>query len=170
LLARVQSENSNETILDFQTARNLRIEVETLVSLYGPSAYSQYLQKHGSRPDPETAAAIGRLIGGRVRADDGSMQPPLSAADRRLLKEIRARRKAAARRYEQLIQLQNAIAALAEINDDPATLIGDGSCVLNAPAVVAQLDPALSYLKRFAEHWNDRANSKDDNGLGSSHK
>jgi hypothetical protein len=81
--------------------------------------------------------------------------------DKTLLKEARARRKAFARRFEQTIQLQNAIVALAGIEDDPATLIGNGNCELNVAAVAAQLDRALNYLKRFAEYCHDQAQFKD---------
>ncbi len=141
---------------DFQTARDLRTEVEALESWYGPNAYSSYLRKHGRRPTPVEAATIGRLLGGRVKADDGSMQPPLNAADRNVLKGIKSRRKAFARRYEQIFRLKAAIAALAENKDDPADVIGDGSCLFDSPEIAAQLDAALCWLNRFAEHWHGR--------------
>lgn len=158
------------TILDIQEVRELRIEGRTIEATYGPNAYSDYLRRHGRRPDRETAAAIGRLLGGQVKASDDTMQPSLSGKDRKALNEIRTRRRMAARRYQQLINLQNAIALLAEIDDDPATLVGSGSCVLDTPAVVAQIDFALSYLKRFAEYWNGSAHPKDQNSTGFRYK
>ncbi len=60
---------------DLDQARELRVEIETLEAQYGPNAYSDYLRKHGRRPEPVTAATIGKVLGGRVKADDGSMQP-----------------------------------------------------------------------------------------------
>ena len=62
-------------VLDFEAVRDLRIEVETIEAVYGPNAYSDYLRKHGRRPEPATAATIGGFLGGRVKASDGSMQP-----------------------------------------------------------------------------------------------
>ena len=61
---------------DLRSVRDLRIEAEGLEAEYGPNPYSSFLRKNGCRPDPATAAGIGRSLGGRVRADDGSMQPP----------------------------------------------------------------------------------------------
>lgn len=61
--------------LSFGAAHELRIEIEWIEAVHGPNAYSDYLRKHGRRPDPVTAAIIGRLLGGRVKASDGSMQP-----------------------------------------------------------------------------------------------
>lgn len=157
-------------ITNLQNVRELKTEAASIEASHGVNPYSTYLRTHRKRPDPDQAAAIGRLLAGQVKASDGTMQPSLSAADRKALKEVRARRKAASRRYEQLISLQNAIAMLADIDDDPATLVGAGSCVLDGPAVVAKINSALSYLKQFAEYWNDRAHSQDQNGVGRSHK
>jgi hypothetical protein len=62
-------------VLDFEAARELRIEIQSIEAVHGPNAYSDYLRKHGRRPDPATAKTIGRVLGGRVKAADGSMQP-----------------------------------------------------------------------------------------------
>lgn len=144
------------TAVDLQAARTLWTEVEALEAWYGPNAYSSYLRKHGRRPSRDEAAGMGRLLGGRVQADDGSMQPPLNAADRNVLKGIKSRRKAYARRYDHIMRLKTAIAALAENEDDPANVIGDGSCVLDPSEIDAKLDSALCWLNRFAEHWHGR--------------
>ena len=69
---------SNGT-LSFNTAHELRIEIECIEAVHGPNIYSDYLRKHGGRPDPATAATIGALLGGRVKASDGSMQPKRKA-------------------------------------------------------------------------------------------
>lgn len=60
---------------DLSTARELRVAAEGIEATYGPNAYSDYLRKHGARPDPVTADGIGRAFGGRVRADDGKLYP-----------------------------------------------------------------------------------------------
>lgn len=143
-------------VFALSTARDLQTEIEAIEAWYGPNAYCSYLRKHGRRPKPEEAASIGRLLGGRVQADDGTMQPPLSDSDREVIRGIKSRREVFARRYDHIMRLRTAIAALAENEDDPADVIGDGSCVLNESEIDAQLDIALCWLKRFAEHWHGR--------------
>jgi hypothetical protein len=69
----VQSESAG--IVDFEATRELRFEAAAIEASYGPNVYSNYLRKHGKRPTRAEAITMGRLIGGRVRADDGSMQP-----------------------------------------------------------------------------------------------
>ncbi len=152
-------------VFALSTARDLRSEIEAIEAWYGPNAYCSYLRKHGRRPKPEEAASIGRLLGGRVEADDGSMQPPLNDSDRAVIRGIKSRREAFARRYDHIMRLRTAIAALAENEDDPAAVIGDGSCVLNELEIDAQLDIALCWLKRFAEHWHGR--TKETRASGS---
>lgn len=66
-------------ITNFEEVRELRVSAEAIEATYGPNAYSDYLRRHGRRPDPATAAGIGQYLGGRVKADDGSMQPPRKA-------------------------------------------------------------------------------------------
>src|ERR1700730_13973473 len=63
--------------------RSLRAEAEVINAWYGQNAYSDFLTKHGRRPDPKEATAIGRLIGARVKATDGRMYPAQSAAERK---------------------------------------------------------------------------------------
>jgi hypothetical protein len=138
------------------TADELRAEAEALEAWYGPNAYSNYLRKHGRRPDTEQAKTIGRLLGGRVRADDGSMQPPLSKADRDVIRNIKARRRTASRRYDHILRLRAAIAALSENEDDPAQVIGCGSVLFDESVISTQLDSALTWLNRFAEEWHGR--------------
>ena len=100
------------------------------------------------------------------------MQPPLTKADRKVLQGIRSRRKAASRRYDHILRLRDAIAALSENEDDPAEVRGTGSCLLDEPAISAQLDSALCWLSRFAKEWHCRgektgANSEKSAGRGS---
>ncbi len=65
----------SNVITDLQDVQELRVEAEGIEATYGANAYSDYLRRHGQRPDPISAAAIGRYLGGRVKANDGSMQP-----------------------------------------------------------------------------------------------
>ena len=136
-----------------EVLRALIAEADIIEAWYGENLYSSFIKKHGRRPNREQAATIGRLLGGQVEDDDGNMQPPLTgeAAHR-----IEACRKAASRRYDHILRLRQAIAALAENEDDPADVIGTGSCLLNKDAIAAQLDVALGWLSRFAEEWHRR--------------
>jgi hypothetical protein len=159
----------NDAAAQTSDRRLLRSEAEAIQAQYGKNVYSEYLLRHGRRPDREEAAAIGRLLGGRVRAADGSMQPPLTAADRQVLRGIKSRRKAASRRYEHILRLRDAIAALSENEDDPADVIGDGSCLLDNPEIGSQLDIALCWLNRFAAEWHCReksARTRDPKPIG----
>jgi len=138
-------------------ARRLLIsEATALEAQYGKNPYSDYLIAHHMRPGVAEAATIGKLMGGRVEADDGSLQPPLNEVDRIALRGIKSRRRAAARRYDQILRLRAAIAALAANQDDPADVIGGGSILLECPEIGLHLDTALSWLTRFAQEWHSR--------------
>jgi hypothetical protein len=132
----------------------LASEAQAFEAQYGKNPYSDYLLKYHRRPDAEEAAAIGRLIGGRVEAADGCVYPPLSKADRRVLGEIKARRKTAARRYNQILRLRSAIALLAQNEDDPADLIACGSILFDCPEIANQMELARGWLNRFAREWS----------------
>lgn len=75
------------------SASSLRLEADTLEAIYGPNAYSFYLRKFGGRPSPGRARTIGLLMGGRVKASDGRMYPPISEAQRDLRRKIREERR-----------------------------------------------------------------------------
>lgn len=64
------------TPTNIETVREFRVEAEGIEAIYGSNPYSAYLRTHGRRPSRAEAAYIGRSMGGRVRADDGTMQPP----------------------------------------------------------------------------------------------
>lgn len=138
-----------DVIPNLEAIRDLRTEAEVIEAWYGPNAYSQYIRQHYRRPDPETAADIGRLLGTRVEASDGSMQPPHNAADRAFLKSNKKRRKAYAQRRERLMRLKMALAALTEPVDNFEELARDA--LADAPEMAASVDSAICYLKRFAE-------------------
>lgn len=145
-----------QVVADAQITQELKAEADELEALYGPNPYSFFLRRNGRRPDREQAASIGLLVGGRVMADDGTKQPPLSDGDRELLKGIKARRRAASRRYDHIVRLRDALAALSENQDDPADIIGGGSCLLNEREISEQLDVAVCWLTRFAREWHGR--------------
>jgi hypothetical protein len=62
-------------IADLAQVRELMVEASGLEATYGRNPYVDYLVAHKRRPPPEVAALIGKIIGGRCRADDGKMYP-----------------------------------------------------------------------------------------------
>lgn len=54
---------------------DLAAEAMALDVWHGRTIYADFLREHNRRPDPAQAAAIGKIMGTRVRASDGSMQP-----------------------------------------------------------------------------------------------
>ena len=134
----------------------LNSEALVLEAEYGHNAYSDYLRKHHCRPSVDEAEVIGRLLGGRVRADDGTMQPALNDLDRAAIASIKQRRSDASRRYDQIMRVRMAIAALAANRDNPADIIGSGSVLLNDEEITGQLSDALEWLTRFAQEWKNR--------------
>ncbi|MBI3699178.1 MAG: hypothetical protein HY242_01855 [Afipia sp.] len=134
----------------------LNSEALALEAEYGHNAYSDYLRIHHCRPSVDEAEVIGRLLGGRVQADDGTMQPALNDLDRKAIASIKQRRSDASHRYDQLMRVRMAIAALASNRDNPADIIGSGSVLLNDEEITGQLSDALEWLTRFAQEWKNR--------------
>ncbi|MGJ5179668.1 hypothetical protein ACQR16_16425 [Bradyrhizobium oligotrophicum] len=139
-----------------QARRLLVSEALALEAQHGKNAYSDYLFRHHKRPSAKEAAAIGRLLGGRVEAEDGSLQPTLNQADRMALAGIKERRDSASRRYDHILRLQTALEALAANNDDPADVIAGGSVMLDEQKIGLHLEHALCWLTRFAQEWHSR--------------
>ncbi|HWA04597.1 MAG TPA: hypothetical protein VG819_13840 [Rhizomicrobium sp.] len=139
-----------DVVLDFDAARELRVEADTLEAQHGPNPYSDFLRKHGRLPDPKTAATIGRILGGRVQANDGSLQPPETANDRAAAKQKRAQQRAYAKRCEQVARLRAAIATLASLEASSDSILLFGEIAVGDPAMVAKVDDALRCLHRFA--------------------
>ncbi|WP_164633808.1 hypothetical protein [Rhodopseudomonas sp. BR0G17] len=134
--------------------RMILVSADAIEARVGANPYSKYLREHGKLPEPAAAAIMGKLIGGRVRAADGTLQPPLTAAERNRRREIDREQRAAAKRYQQILRLRQAIAALAQNEDDPAELIAVGSVLFNVDEIEGNMDRALCYLNRFVEEWH----------------
>jgi hypothetical protein len=75
-----------EATAQTRAQRELRAKMAAIAAANGANAYTDFILKHGRRPDPVDAAVIGRLLGKRVRASDGTMQPQPSKAERDALK------------------------------------------------------------------------------------
>ena len=63
-------------VTTLEDVRELLAEANAIEAARGANPYSDYLRKHRKRPNPSEAAAIGQMLGGKVRADNGTMQPP----------------------------------------------------------------------------------------------
>lgn len=125
--------------------------MQRLEALGGPCTYSQFLRKHDHRPDREQAVAIGRLMGGRVRASDGSMQPELTIGEKAAIRSIKKRRKDWSSQCDHIQRTIAAIGALSQNQHEPSTVIAYGTEAFANPALREQLDFALNWLMRFAE-------------------
>jgi len=139
-----------------RTRALLASEASLLEAQHGKNPYSDYLLRYHTRPSPEEAAAMGRRLGGRVEAADGTLQPALTGADKLAIRGIRARRKAASRKFDQIMRLRSAVALLAKNQDHPADLIAGGSILFDCSEIANQLELALSWLSLFAEEWHRR--------------
>jgi hypothetical protein len=140
-----------------RAARAVRAEATILEMKHGKNAYSSFLLKHGRRPVPVEAATIGHLIGARVLASDGTMQPPISKAQEHAVAAEREKRRTAIRHQKQILRLRRAISGLASNQDDPSLLITSIAQELDGAAICEQLELAVSWLNRFAEEWRSRA-------------
>jgi hypothetical protein len=156
----------SNAVLDLDAARELRVEADTLEAMHGPNAYSDYLRRHGHLPDPDTAATIGKVLGARVQANDGSLQPPLTVRDRAAAKENRERQRAYAKRHKQIAGMKLAIATLAGLEADAPLPACE---VLSDPELVVQLGGALRCLRRFAEHWHGQSQKPSAQKQGARH-
>src|SRR2546422_834854 len=75
-------DTDNSTVLNFEQnaarirlARELQAEAVVLTASHGANPYSDFILRHGCRPDRGQAITIGRLMGIQVRASDGTLQP-----------------------------------------------------------------------------------------------
>ena len=161
------SEDSVATFADGQAARELRIEAATAAAKYGSNVYSDFILKHGRRPDRAQAAAMGRLIGGRVRASDGSLQPTPNKAERIAARDARRAQDTEIRIDAELSRALDAISFLAKNEMDPSPLIARISPV-EGEALTAQVEKAVLWLSRFANGWINHVNIGNEEAKGSS--
>jgi len=145
-----------------QAEADLRAEAAAIEACYGKNAYSDFLLQHGRRPEPEQAATIGRLINARVRASDGSIQPPLTRDERAALRDARQRKRTEIRYRQQVARLRSALASLAENKDAPSDVIGYIHPLFDEPVIREQLDRAVDWINRFAGEWHRRGNHTDE--------
>jgi hypothetical protein len=125
----------------------LRAEARAFAALNGPNVYSDFVVKHGRRPDPNHAAILGRLIGRQVKASDGSMQPRRTKAQREAWRLELDRRRIGKRRRITAGRIKAAMECLAQSEIDAEDVIAS----LDDSALGAHLDSALRFLSRLAE-------------------
>jgi hypothetical protein len=125
--------------------RRLAAEATALAEAYGPNPYTDYLNKHGCRPSRKVAATIGHLIGVRVKAADGTMQPPRTKGEKLAKDNLH-------RQWDHIARLRSALAQLAQNEDPPETII---HTIVSADRaeISAKLEKSIKWLIRFAEHW-----------------
>jgi hypothetical protein len=145
-----------------QAEEDIRAEAAAVEAWYGNNPYSTFLLKHGQRPDAGQAAAIGRLMDARVRAADGSMQPPLTKTERHALREARKRKRAEADLRQQVVRLRNALVNLSQNQDAPADVIGYVHPLFDEPVIREQLERAVDWINRFAGEWRRRGTHTDE--------
>jgi hypothetical protein len=146
----------------------LLCEAARVEAACGSNAYSAFLRKHGCRPDQMQAATIGKLLGGRVRASDGTMQPPLSKADREVLRCIRQRRKDRARRLELVTRLRAAIETFSEMGMEieSGDVLNAAKSDLYTMEIREKIESAVFFLNRFAKEFGDHGKTQSAKNSG----
>ncbi|WP_216331162.1 hypothetical protein [Rhizobium sp. X9] len=120
------------------------------------NAYTDYLEKHKKRPDRDTAADIGRLLGGQVKADDGTMQPPKSKSQKEADRENRNARKEESNLRKQAYHAYISVCYLGQNHDDPKQLLH----LINEyelPRMIEHFENAVDWFNRFAKEWRKHA-------------
>jgi hypothetical protein len=133
------------------TSRELRAEAVALEAWYGPNAYSQYLAKHGRRPDPADAATIGRIIGAQVKASDGTMQPRLTKAQREVIRADRKRRNADSSRAQKTEQFTHAMMILSDNREEADEIIAHANSQLDESNFGSLVLGVLTFANRITE-------------------
>lgn len=149
----VAPSSATSCVVEFAAASDLRSEAQLFALRHGPNAYSEFLLKYGRRPDAGQATCIGRLIGVRVRASDGTLRPQLTKAEREEVRKERRLWRERRRKLEHLARLSAALSHLADNEDDPASVIGEISAFCELE-IVEKLEKSVQWLNRFAEEFS----------------
>ena len=160
-------ETGDEMVLGFgeaaarlHAAAELRAEAFAIEGYHGKNAYSDFLLKHGARPNADQAATMGRWMGARVMASDGTMQPPRTASERAAEREDRRRRHGEAQLELEIRRLASAISGLAENTKSPDELLEHFCSDIDEPKIRAQLRRAVQWLNRFDQEWRRREENR----------
>lgn len=141
--------------------RDLRAEAAALIEAQGQNLYSSFLIRHGRRPERREAVAIGRLMGQRVRASDGSLQPLPSKAAKAAAGRAKSQRQKEEAYLDQIVRLRCALANLFANQDDPADVIPYIDPLFDDSALIGeQLAHAVDWINRFAKEWGREQESR----------
>lgn len=132
--------------------KTLFSEAARYIDRYGANPYSNYIHAHRKRPSRDQAATIGRLMGTRVRAEDGSLQPLPTKKQREASRVAKLARQAEAQIDAELSRALDAITFLSENELNALPIIARISPD-EAALLTAQLKKAVEWLNRFAEGW-----------------
>jgi hypothetical protein len=151
------------TILSFpqapqktQTSTALKEEISALEARFGTNIYSDFLIRFGHRPNAQQAAVIGKLLDARVKADDGSLQPPPTRQRRAAERQARMTRKAELELELYASRLSSAVENLAQCRIDLPMLVSYLVAENGAPKLLGECESAIEWLSRFAEEWRRR--------------
>ena len=128
-------------------------EASDLSDRYGKNPYSDFVLMNGCRPPAAVAAAIGKLLGTRLRASDGSLQPTKSKSERAADKMRRKLENSEKNIDENLNRVLDAIALIAQNHADPIALIHRISA-FEHEEIAGNLEKAVNWLTRFADQWH----------------
>jgi hypothetical protein len=141
--------------------RALLAEAKAIEAWRGKNPYGDFLRKFGRRPDRNEAAAIGLLMDARVKASDGSMQPPLSKPSR--ARKAVAKKERIRERNEsgQAFRLRKAILVLAANRHvDSLPALKSIGLELGEEKMKEHLDQALLCLNRLTQEFLYREEGK----------
>jgi hypothetical protein len=130
---------------------DLALEADRIEARIGTNPYSSFLRKHGHRPERNQAATIGRIMGGRVRASDGSMQPILTRGERDAIKAIKSRRREWSQKIDSVYRTVAAIDSIAKNELDPATIAVCGKNEFSNAETREKLAMAIRWLTRLSQ-------------------
>jgi hypothetical protein len=155
-------ETAGDAVLSFEeraarvrAARELRSEIAALEAAHGGNPYTDFILHHGHRPSPEQAATIGCLMGVRVRAADGTLQPQPTTAEKAKARKAKHFRQTEADYIDQIVRFRCVLATLAQNDGDPADIIRYMDPLFgDAAAIREHLAHAVQWINRFAEEWD----------------
>jgi hypothetical protein len=159
----MREERSNIVRFPCQPSQELRAEAASLTERYGKNPYSDFLLAHGKRPDRDHAASIGRIMGVRVRATDGSLQPQQTKAEQAAARRAKNYQRTEADYLDQVLRFRCVLEQLAKNDGDPADVIAYINPLFGDASVIREkLDHAVQWINRFAEEWNREQETRGD--------
>jgi hypothetical protein len=141
-----------EAAARLRSERELQIEAKVLQESCGPNPYSDFLLKNGQRPSRKEAKTIGRLMGVRVRASDGTLQPQPTKVESSVARRARDCQQTEDDYVDQILRLRSALAKLSQNRGDPAVVIRYMDPLFGDDSVIReQIAHAVRWINRFAE-------------------